>query len=272
MGVDLARYFARIGYEGSREPTLATLSALVERHTDAIPFENLDPLAGRTVALDLASLSKKMLEDGRGGYCFEHNHLFLDVLTTLGFQVTQLAGRVMWLLARDAEVTPRTHMLLRVELPDGPRIADVGFGVSITGPLRLVPDEPQETPHERFRLIPIEEDFLLEVELGDGWQPVYRFDLARAHRADYETASWYLCNHPESGFKKQLRVSRASGGVRYTLRDRTFTVHRRSGRREQRIVQNVASLREILTDTFGIRIPDDPDTAAALERVVATPV
>lgn len=272
MGIDLAKYFARIGYDGPSEPTLATLSTLVERHTDSIPFENLDPLAGRTVALDPESLSRKMLDDGRGGYCFEHNHLFQDALTTLGFDVTPLAGRVMWMVPRDSHVTARTHMLLRVDLADGPRIVDVGFGgVTLTGTVRLVVNEPQETPHERFRLSRVDRDFLLEVEIGDAWHPVYRFDLTRQHSADFEMSSWYLCNHPDSGFRRQLRVARASGGVRYALRDRTFTLHRRSGRREQRVLPNATALREMLTDTFGITVPDDPEIDAALERAASAP-
>ena len=53
---DLDAYFARIGYAGPVEPTLPVLHALVGRQSAAIAFENLDPIAGRTPALDLASL------------------------------------------------------------------------------------------------------------------------------------------------------------------------------------------------------------------------
>ena len=52
MGLSLDAYFARIGYSGSTEPTLATLSELVRAHASAIPFENLDVLLGRRIGLD----------------------------------------------------------------------------------------------------------------------------------------------------------------------------------------------------------------------------
>ena len=70
--IDLPAYLERIGHVGPTAPTLATLAALVKAHAAAIPFENLDPLIGRTPALDLAGLQRKLVHGGRGGYCFEH--------------------------------------------------------------------------------------------------------------------------------------------------------------------------------------------------------
>jgi N-hydroxyarylamine O-acetyltransferase len=83
--IDLDAYFRRIGYSGDRAPTLGTLRALLLRHTEAIPFENLNPLLRWPVRLDDASLEQKLVRDGRGGYCFEQNGLFLHVLRSLGF-------------------------------------------------------------------------------------------------------------------------------------------------------------------------------------------
>src|SRR5437016_10225031 len=92
---DLSAYLDRIGYGGAVAPTRAALNALQLLHPQAIPFENLNPLAGRTPKLDLASLLDKLVHSQRGGYCFEHNSLFQAVLTRFGFTVTPLAGRVL---------------------------------------------------------------------------------------------------------------------------------------------------------------------------------
>ena len=48
MALDLAGYFGRINYRGAAEPNLDVLQGLVTAHTQSIPFENLDPLVGRT--------------------------------------------------------------------------------------------------------------------------------------------------------------------------------------------------------------------------------
>jgi N-hydroxyarylamine O-acetyltransferase len=82
-GIDLDAYFRRIGYEGSTEPGLATLAALQSCHAGRIPFENLDVLLGRPIRLDPESLQRKVVHEGRGGYCFEHNTLFQHVLRSL---------------------------------------------------------------------------------------------------------------------------------------------------------------------------------------------
>jgi N-hydroxyarylamine O-acetyltransferase len=84
-GIDLERYFARIGWTGERAPTHTALSGILYAHTRRIPFENLDVLRARPPRLDLASLQRKLVDARRGGYCFEHATLFAAVLSALGF-------------------------------------------------------------------------------------------------------------------------------------------------------------------------------------------
>ena len=167
--IDLEAYFQRIGYASDGAPTIETLRALHVRHTEAIAFENLNPLLGWPVRLDLESLQQKMVRDGRGGYCFEHNVLFKHVLDALGFRVIGLTARVLWGAAENT-VTARTHMLLRVDLDGQPYIVDVGFGgVTLTGPLRLETDIEQATPHEPFRLLRANDEFIEQVNIhGNG--------------------------------------------------------------------------------------------------------
>jgi N-hydroxyarylamine O-acetyltransferase len=89
----------------------------------------------------------------RGGYCFEQNFLFRAGLRSLGFTVTSLQARVVRGLAIDGP-RPMLHMVLRVDLPEGAFLADVGFGnLAPTAPLKLLPDIEQDTPHEVMRFI-----------------------------------------------------------------------------------------------------------------------
>ena len=105
-GFDPDAYFERIGYAGERAATPAALAGIIERHSAAIPFENLNPLLGLPVALDLPSVAEKLVAQGRGGYCFEHNRLLWAALEALGFAVSGLAARVVWNMPAGA-VTPR---------------------------------------------------------------------------------------------------------------------------------------------------------------------
>src|SRR5262245_23920447 len=125
--VNLDAYFQRVGYAGGRKPTLDVLQELQLRHTESIPFENLNPLLGWPVRLDPISLEQKLICDGRGGYCYEHNLVFRHVLEALGFRVVGLAGRVL-LNVPEGLVRPKTHVLLLVEVAGQAYVVDVGFG------------------------------------------------------------------------------------------------------------------------------------------------
>jgi N-hydroxyarylamine O-acetyltransferase len=92
--VDIAKYLERITYHGSREPILPTLQALHQVHLLAVPFENLDISLGRAIVLDEASLWTKIVEHHRGGFCYELNGLFAQLLRALGFQVDLLSAAV----------------------------------------------------------------------------------------------------------------------------------------------------------------------------------
>src|SRR3954468_22352546 len=94
--MDLDAYFARVGFNGARAPTLDALRDLHLAHAQTIAFENLNPLLGWRVALDLPSVEEKLVRSGRGGYCFEQNALLATALRELGFNVTGLAARVLW--------------------------------------------------------------------------------------------------------------------------------------------------------------------------------
>src|SRR4029453_5328189 len=94
--IDLDAYFARIGYRGAREPTLAVLRAIHVAHPEAITFENLGPLMGVPLRIDVQSVQKKLIGAGRGGYCYELNGLLAGVLRALGFEVTRLSARALF--------------------------------------------------------------------------------------------------------------------------------------------------------------------------------
>src|SRR5205085_5506132 len=124
--MDLDSYCARIGWDGVRAPSFATLASILDHHMTRIPFENLDVLLGNPPKLDLASLEAKLVGAKRGGYCYEHATLFAAVLEMLGFSVTRHSARVT--MARPKSEAPRTHMFLSVQLAEGTFVVDPGFG------------------------------------------------------------------------------------------------------------------------------------------------
>ncbi|WP_341675507.1 arylamine N-acetyltransferase [Niveibacterium sp. SC-1] len=270
--IDLAAYFARIGYRGPHTASLETLRSLHRLHPQQIPFENLGPLLREPVLLTPEAIQAKLVGAGRGGYCFEHNHLLKWALEALGFEVTGLAARVVW--GRDPADTlpPRSHMVLRVRVEDGDEtgdfIADVGFGgLTLTAPLRLQADIEQATPHEPFRLRAEGDVFVMEAEIRDVWTPLYRLDLVPQEPADYVAMNWYSATHPESRFVRQLVVARSEPGRRYTLMDRELGIHSLETGSDKRPLTTPGQLREALGFTMNIRLPDSPALNAVLTRI-----
>ena len=267
--VNIDAYFERIGYAGSRDATLETLANIHLHHPQVIPFETLDPLLKRPVLLSTAAIEEKLLFSGRGGWCFEHNLLLSRVLQAIGFRVTGLAARVLWNAPEDM-VRARSHMLLRIEdIEGGPYIADVGFGgLTLTGPLRLVADVEQTTPHETFRLREADGTFILQAHIRDVWKPLYSFDLQSQVLPDYEVWNWHLAHHPESPFVANLMAARVTLDRRYGLFNNKLSIHPLRGESQQTTLATAAELRGTLQHLFGIRLPDDPGLDDVLARLV----
>jgi len=267
--VDVEAYFQRIGYGGPTDATLETLAAIHLHHPQIIPFENLDPLLKRPVVLSAEALERKILFSGRGGWCFEQNLLLGNVLQAIGFRVTGLAARVVW-NAPEGVVLARSHMVLRIDdLDGGPYIADVGFGgLTLTGPLRLVPDVEQTTPHETFRLLETEGTYVLQVLIHGAWKPLYRFDLQPQLLPDYEVWNWYLEHHPDSPFVNNLMAARVTLDRRYGLFNNKLSIHVLNGESQQTTLATAEELRRTLEHLFGIELPEDPGMEALLTRLV----
>jgi N-hydroxyarylamine O-acetyltransferase len=270
---DPERYFQRIGYTGPCAATLDVLRTVHALHPLAIPFENLDPIRERPVDVDLPSVVAKLVDGGRGGYCFEQNALFASALTHLGFQVTPLIGRVVWGRTFDVEA-PLTHMLLRVDLEGEAWLADVGFGsVTLTAPLRLHSTQPQSTVLETYLLDPVRtgegapvSEYRLSVKSSEKWLPVYRFTPRPAEWIDYKLGNWYTSSAPDSIFRQHLMACRVLPQGRIALLDTRLT--ERSSQGEvvaETDIASAAQLAQILSERFGLRL-DGIDAGELFER------
>lgn len=257
---DLEAYLARVGHRGSREPTLETLHALTAAHTKSIPFENLDVLLGRRIRLEPDAVVQKLVHERRGGYCFEQNGLFLEVLASLGFQVAGLSARVRLQKPRDF-VPARTHLFVRVELDGESWLTDVGVGgVSLTSAIRLHTDIEQPTAHEPRRIVREGARWFHQIRFGDDWNDVYDFTQEEMPLIDREVANWYTSTHPGSHFKDRLMAARAGeDGERLTLAGREFSIRARDGHATKHTIASRAEMLEVLERHFGIRLsPDTP--------------
>ena len=211
------------------------------------------------------ALDRKLLHEGRGGYCFEQNLLFAAALRAVGFTVHGLIARVLWNQPEDA-VTAQTHMLLRVEADGESWLTDVGFGsMNLAGALRLEAGVEQSTGLEPFRLLERDGEWRMQACVRGDWLTLYRFDLQPREFIDYVVANHYVSTFPSSNFVQHLIVARTARDRRLTLRDREFTVRWPGAEPERRSLHDTAEIRRVLQEEFLLRLPDD----AVLERKLA---
>lgn len=264
---DLDAYFARIGHRGPARPDLATLNAIISAHVRSIPFENLDVLLGRPVQIEPERVAAKLIDERRGGYCFEQNTLLMHVLRALGFAVRPLAGRVRF-QRPPGYLAARTHLLLRVEVAGESWLADVGVGgISPTSALRLALDVTQQTPHEPRRIVRsgtwsgfdlwgADARLFHQVLIAGQWHDVYEFTLDEMPVSDRVIANWYTSTNPDSQFKSHLMVARATADGRVTLSNRELGLRMRDGRHATRLLSSPDELLEVLTEQFDLHFPE----------------
>jgi N-hydroxyarylamine O-acetyltransferase len=262
--LDLAAYARRIGLDARRlAPDIETLAAIVEAHGRAIPFENIEVLAGRVPALDLPSLHDKFILHRRGGYCFEQNGLLLGVLRQLGFEVRRREGRVLAGVP-PGTVTARTHMILLVTIAGTDWLADVGFGsFAPSGPLRFASREEQAVGTALHRLVEEPAGPVLQVMTHEGWADCYRIVHSAAEPIDYQVGNWFVATWPGAFLRNNLLVARSIEGGRLRLLNRTLATTRpESAPPELREIASRAQMRELLGDTFGLALADTDFEAA----------
>jgi N-hydroxyarylamine O-acetyltransferase len=212
---ELDSYLARIGLSG--RPTVADVHTA---HITSIPFENLDPQRGVPVSLELDDLQRKLVDDRRGGYCFEMNLLLKAGLEALGAHVEPMLARVR-MGGEPGVVRPRSHLVLRATLGRDQWHADVGFGLgSPLQPVPFGPGGPYDQAGWRYRVVPDGPELVLQLQDGDTWRDLYGFVPEPAPMVDVQVSNWFTSTHPRSPFVTGLIVSaQQPDGTRTSLSD-----------------------------------------------------
>ena len=216
--MDVTKYFDRIGLELPETivPNSELLCKLQFAHCTAVPYENLDMMRGIPTSLEEDALFEKIVENRRGGLCFELNGSFGNLLRALGYGVTDLAARY---LRGETTIPMRRHRVLKVQAIDGVWLCDVGIGeICPRKPVALLEGVVQEQLGECYRL---EKDGFLGWVLMDyhkgAWRRFYSFTEEPQLIVDYIAPNFYCEQHPDSPFNKDEMFSLKTPEGRITL-------------------------------------------------------
>ena len=272
-------YLGRVRASGPLGADLASLRRLHVAHREAFLFENVSIQTGGGISVALEDIERKFLDEGRGGYCFEHNTLFSAALRDLGFAVTTLLGRVR---RGPPERWCRTHMVLRVTIDGEPWLADVGFGgLGLLEPMLLRDGSASEQVGLGYLLRREENVWSLAARgaaaatgsdtgsdtasdtvsdpagvAGVTSTDLYEFSEDPQTPGDVEVANHYTSTHPRSTFRRSLTIQRTTRTDRAILRSHTFSRYV-DGRIEDRTIDS-AGARTLARDVFGVTLPDGP--------------
>lgn len=247
------KYLARMSYVGPIQADIETLRALQFAHLKAVPFENLDISLGRKIRLDEAGLWNKLIDQKRGGFCYEVNGLFAALLTEIGFDVT-------YLNARDYHEEDGSFgidfdhltLMVRTQTESTRWLVDVGWGDTFTQPLDIDMRDEQVQGLRGYWIEPFQSGYQLWQRGYTGKRErQYYFDLIpHTFPTEYEETCIYHQTSPLSPFTKNRIITRATDTGRISL-DNDRLIKTENGERTERQVREEERA-QLLQEHFGV--------------------
>lgn len=153
------------------------LSFILKRFAERFPFENLDVLNKYEQEITPEFLKEKLIDNQRGGLCYELNALLFLTLKKLGFDVQLMTGTVknegVWAI-------DHTHATVLLKQDGQLYLVESGFGNRLPLSPLLLDGELVSSPAGtfRFRTVTTEKGTLaMEQLVNDEWIVRYGFSL-----------------------------------------------------------------------------------------------
>ena len=230
------------------------LVALTRAHLEVVPFENLEVhYEHKEPSLAAEDLFRKVVENHRGGYCFELNKLFYLLLKGLGFTCYPVPARVVH---NRPELRPYSHRATVVEIDGRKWFCDVGFGgAGPKGAIRIDTQDVQSVFGDNFRVCP-------DSDIYPGESTIFRFESGMPEavlvfrdlpwmEADFVTLNSYYATYPRSPFltKRVLYRCRPDGWISLTEN----TVTRMTNGTQQTVeLQSEDQVQQLLEQEFDL--------------------
>lgn len=233
--IDVDLYLKRLKLN-PEEPNLKFLKKLHSAHIHQVPFENLDIHYNKKIQLDYSKIFKKLIENRRGGFCYELNGLFYHLLAHLGFDCFLASGSMK---KKSGEFDPEYgHMVIILNLDEKVFLVDVGFGNSFSYPKEIAvgPVQMDYTTYWRFQKDP-DENFLLQYSLdASSFTTKYRFNLEEKQMIQFMEMCDFHQTSPKSHFTQGKLISIKTPDGRVTLTNKKLKILKLSEVQESAIL------------------------------------
>lgn len=249
----LAAYLDRIRVSRPSQLDQGALREIHRAHLLAVPFENLSIHLSEAISLREDDLIEKIVTRRRGGFCYELNGAFSQLLRALGADVRLASARVR---GNNRFGPPFDHLVLIVGLHDrsGPWLADVGFGDHSVYPLLLDSREEQHDPGGLFRVADADDT---DLDVFRNGEPQYRLERRARSLSDFVPTCWWQQTSPESHFTQSTICSRLTATGRVSLSGHTL-IHTDAGVRTKRELPSGEAVLAAYQEHFGISLERVP--------------
>jgi len=228
--MNIQQYLERINYVGSINLTFEVLSQLQKMHLMNVPFENLD--IHNNTKIDLTNLFDKIVTRKRGGFCYELNGLFYELLKEIGFSITMVSARVY---DSKKDYSPEfDHMALIVKIENDNYLVDVGFGEFSLYPIKIELNKETNDPAGIFRIETFDEYYkVVEKRNTQGkFIPEYIFSENARQIEEFQDRCNYHQTNNESHFMQKRICSLPTKNGRTTLTGDTLKITENGDERE----------------------------------------
>ena len=268
--MDVDAYLTRIGLSERPPATLEGLTALHRAHLRTIPYENLDVQLGRRLTIERPPMLEKIVSRRRGGWCYEMNGTLGWALGELGFAARRATGAVV--IGEDRSLSLGNHLVIRVELPEGLHLADVGVSNGPLDPIPIVDGTTFASGGFEYRVERLDDDWWRFHNHSLAKPPAFDFNLDPADESLFERRCVELQTEAWSPFVQNLICTRSTDRGTQILLGRSLR-HITPAGREERLLESEDELMAALGDCFGLDVPEAaslwPRICERHEQVVA---
>jgi len=246
-------YLARIGIEETDVAAdLESLKLLQRQHLLTVPFENLDIHWRRPIILDDNCFYNKVVGEKRGGFCYELNGLFYELLKEIGFQNKIISARVS---KGDGDFGAEyDHLAIITQIGSDEYLVDVGFGSFTAEPLKFAVDVEQQDDNGVFLIRKYDDSYFEVIKKtgDDAWQSEYIFTPLGRDLMKFSEMCQFHQTSPESHFTRGKVCSLMTRGGRKTLTDEKF-IETVNGKKKEISVSSAEQFNRILMREFSIK-------------------
>ncbi len=221
--MNITHYLARIGIHKKPAISKQVLFDLQEAHLRNIPFENLDIHYYKKIILDVDTFYHKIVMNKRGGFCYELNGLFYQLLKHIGFNVKMVSGRVY--LDKVSYGNEFDHLAIVATIENQNYLVDVGFGKFSLKPLEIQMEDEIADTFGNFKFEGYDSDYIRINEVqNDDLIPQYMFKMQERDLLEFEGMCNYHQQNSSSHFTQKKMISIPTKDGRITLTNKQLKI------------------------------------------------